>query len=232
MVTIGIIGAMEEEVAILKSKVEIISVKEIVGVEFFMGKMSGKNVVIVRSGIGKVNAAICTQVLIDMYGVDYIINIGVAGAISKELNIGDVVISDDLVQHDFDLVGAGYEVGIIPRIKDSYFKADDELIHLAKQACQTTLQENACFVGRIATGDVFVSNMEQKQIISKRFKAYCVEMEGAAIAHTATLNRVPFVVIRSISDKADENANNSFDEFVEKSAKNASKVVENIIENL
>jgi len=232
MITVGIIGAMDEEIEQLKSKMDIISAKMIVDTEFFMGKMANKNVVIVRSGIGKVNAAICTQVLIDLYGVDYVINTGVAGAISPDLNIGDIVISRDLVHHDFDVTNFGYPLGTIPRMSDSFFKADHALIKLAQSACESVLQDESCFIGRIATADSFVSDSEQKRRISEHFDALCVEMEGAAIAQVAMLNKVVFVVIRSISDKADEQADTTFDEFVKVAAKNASSVVENIIINL
>lgn len=232
MKTIGIIGAMDEEIDILKSKIEIISAKNIVGVDFYMGKMYGNNIVIVRSGIGKVNAAICTQVLIDMYGVDYIINTGVAGSIFKELEIGDVVVSDDLLYHDFDTTAVGEALGVIPRMSCSFFKADEELIRIAREAGKIVLTTNKMHVNRIVSGDQFVASSDAKHNIWNNFKAYCVEMEGAAIAHTCFLNKIPFVVIRSISDKADSKANISYDTFVKSAAKKSSDIVEEMIKLL
>lgn len=228
MKNIGIIGAMSEEIILIKNKIDIISSKEIIGLEFHMGKMHGNSVVLVSSGIGKVNAAICTQTLIDMYGVDYIINVGVAGALSPELNIGDIVISSDVVHHDMDCVGFGYEPGIIPRLKTSFFAADAELLSMAQEACEAVAGQKT-FVARIASGDQFVSDSLVKSRIWSTFKAYCVEMEGAAIAQTAWLNKIPFVIIRAISDKANEEATVSFDKFVEIAARNSSDVVEEII---
>lgn len=232
MKIIGIIGAMEEEIASLKSKMELVTAKNIVGIDFYMGKMNGKSVVLVRSGIGKVNAAICTQVLIDLYAVDYIINVGVAGAISKELSIGDVVISKDVVHHDMDCTNFGYEQGIIPRMTESFFTADELLIKIAKECGEEALPNKAIHVNRIASGDKFVSSNEDKQKIWSAFKAFCVEMEGAAIAQTCFLNKIPFIVIRAISDKADDSAGVSFDKFVLEAAKTSSELVEKMIAKL
>lgn len=232
MKIIGIIGAMEEEIASLKSKMELVTAKNIVGIDFYMGKMNGKSVVLVRSGIGKVNAAICTQVLIDLYAVDYIINVGVAGAISKELSIGDVVISKDVVHHDMDCTSFGYEQGIIPRMTESFFTADELLIKIARECGEEALPNKAIHVNRIASGDKFVSSNEDKQKIWSAFKAFCVEMEGAAIAQTCFLNKIPFIVIRAISDKADDSAGVSFDKFVLEAAKTSSELVEKMIAKL
>ena len=228
MKNIGIIGAMSEEIALLKEKADIISSKEMVGLKFHIGKMHGKSVVLVCSGIGKVNAAVCTQALIDMYGVDYLINVGVAGALARELNIGDIVISTDVVQHDMDCVGFGYEPGIIPRLGCSFFEADSELLRIAKEACEAVTDKKA-YLARIASGDRFVSDSATKSRIWNTFKAYCVEMEGAAVAQTAWLNKIPFVIIRAISDKANEEATMAFDKFVEIAAKNSSSVVEEMV---
>ena len=228
MKNIGIIGAMNEEIVLLKEKADIISSKEIVGLEFHMGKMHGNSVVLVCSGIGKVNAAVCTQLLIDMYGVDYVINVGVAGALVKELNIGDIVISSDVVQHDMDCCGFGYEPGIIPRLGCSFFVADPELVRMAREACESVTKKKA-IVARIASGDQFISDSAAKSRIRNTFKACCVEMEGAAIAQTSWLNKIPFVIIRAISDKANEEATVAFDKFVKIAAKNSSDAVEEIV---
>lgn len=230
MKTIGIIGAMDEEIIYIKEKMDIITAKNVIGLDFFVGRMFGKNVVIVRSGIGKVNAAICTQVLIDHFAVDYVVNVGVAGAVYKKLNIGDIVISSDAVQHDIDTTVFGDAIGVIPRMSESYFKADEELIKIARKAGSELSSNAGIFVGRIASGDQFISNVEEKARIWDTVGGYCAEMEGAAIAHTCYLNKIPFVVIRSISDNADNKATISYEQFVPVAAKNSGELVEKILE--
>ena len=222
MKTIGIIGAMDEEIAFIKSISEIISAKNILGLDFFVGKYGSNSVVIVKSGIGKVNAAACTQVLIDHFAVDCVINVGVAGAIYKELKIGDVVISTDTVQHDMDVSALGDPIGTIPRLEESFFKADEELIALAEEVGEY-LEGHNVYKGRIASGDQFIWN---------NFKAYCAEMEGAAIAHVCYLNRIPFVVIRSISDNADGEAEMSYNEFTKVAAQNSSVILEEMLKRI
>jgi len=228
--TIGVIGAMEEEIITLKEQIDIISAKNIIGVDFYIGKMLGNNVVLVRSGIGKVNAAICTQILIDLYAVDYIINVGVAGAVDKNLKIGDIVICEDAVYHDFDTTVFGDLIGIIPRMNESFFKADDVLVKIALEAANK--QNKNAVVGRIASGDQFVSNSDVKNKIWNNFKALCVEMEGAAIAHTCYLNKIPFSIIRSISDNAEEQDTFNYKQFFKESAIVAAAIVKNMIEIL
>lgn len=227
MKTIGIIGAMEEEIESIKPHIDIISTKNIVGLDFYMGKMGGNNVVLVRSGIGKVNASVCSQVLIDLYAVDYIINVGVAGAINKELKIGDIVIATDTMHHDMDTTYFGDELGVIPRMSQSSFKADDELIDIALQASKETT-ENNIYTGRIVSGDQFLCDVEKKNKIWSHFKAYCVDMESAAIGQTCYLNKIPFTIIRSISDNSDEN--NEYENFFKDSAIKASNILKNMIE--
>ncbi len=231
MKSIGIIGAMDEEISSLKSKIDVVSVKNIVGVDFYMGKMHGKNVVAVRSGIGKVNAAICAQVLIDLYAVDYIVNIGVAGAISPELEIGDIVISNELSYHDFDTTSFGDAPGVIPRMSTSLFNSDEALISLAKKAAET-MSDSKTYVNKICSGDKFVAKKEDKSKIWSDFKAYAVEMEGAAIAHTCFLNKIPFVVIRSISDKADDKADSVYSNNLDITAKKSAEIVEEMVKNI
>jgi len=232
MKTVGIIGAMEAEVSLLKSRLDIISAKQIAGIDFYMGKLSGKNVVVSRCRIGKVNAAICAQILIDMYGVDCVINTGVAGAISHDLDIGDIVISSDLVHHDFDTSGVGDVKYVNPSMDESFFKADERLQAVAEKACATALGYQRAYVGRIATGDQFVMEDEIKTRLYDDLGAMCVEMEGAAIAQTCYLNNVPFVVIRSISDKADNSAQMSFEMFVDEAANNSAMVVEGMLNGI
>ncbi len=231
MKTIGIIGAMDEEISFIREISEIISAKNILGLDFFLGKYASNSVVIVKSGIGKVNAAACTQVLIDHFAVDCVINVGVAGAVFNELKIGDVVVSTDTVQHDIDVSALGDPVGTIPRMEESFFKADEELIQLVVKAGEG-IQTHNIFKGRIASGDKFISSQEQKNFIWNTFKAYCAEMEGAAIAHVCYLNRIPFVIIRSISDNADGEAGISYEEFKGTAVKNSSVILEELLKNI
>jgi len=231
MKTIGIIGAMDEEVAFIKEISDIVSAKNILGLDFFIGKYGSNSVVIVKSGIGKVNAAACTQVLIDHFAVDCVINIGVAGAVYNEINVGDVVVSTDAVEHDMDCSVFGDPIGTIPRMDESFFKADEELIEAAVNAGEA-LENQKVFKGRVASGDQFISSVEKKNFLWSNFKAYCAEMEGAAIAHVSYLNKIPFVIIRSISDKADGSADVSFDEFKEVAAKNSSIILEGLLKTI
>ncbi|MEG0014044.1 MAG: 5'-methylthioadenosine/adenosylhomocysteine nucleosidase [Cellulosilyticaceae bacterium] len=217
MNTVGIIGAMEEEVISIKRQMKVENTLIIAGMEFCEGILKEKKVVVVRCGIGKVNSAVCTQILIDKFDVNCIINTGVAGGLYPDINIGDIVISSDTVQHDID---------------KSFFEADAKLIELGKAAAESLIGNQKVYIGRIASGDQFISSMRVKEDIYTTFTAYCAEMEGAAIAHTCYLNQIPFVVIRSISDKADQSAEVNFDEFVHLAAKNASKMIEAIIEKI
>ncbi|MGL4345253.1 MAG: 5'-methylthioadenosine/adenosylhomocysteine nucleosidase [Cellulosilyticaceae bacterium] len=230
MKTIGIIGAMEEEVIALRRKMQVQNTHQIATMEFYEGVMGQVKVILVRCGIGKVNAAICTQILIDRFDTNYIINTGVAGGLHPDVNIGDIVISSDTVQHDMDTTAFGDAKGVIPRMDCSFFAADEMLVKAAQTAAEALKGEQNIFVGRIASGDQFVSSMKVKEDIYSTFTAYCAEMEGAAIAHACYLNHVPFVVIRAISDKADHSAEVNFDEFVNLAARNASRMIEGIIE--
>jgi adenosylhomocysteine nucleosidase len=211
---------------------EVISAKEVLGVDFYICKISGKNVIVARSRVGKVNAAICAQVLVDLFGVDYVINTGVAGALSSDLGIGDIVISRDLVHHDFDVTALGDPPGVNSSLPESFFKADDGLIGLAESACHAVIGTQRTFVGRIASGDVFIADANAKNRVERLFKALCVEMEGAAVAQTCFLNQLPFVVIRSISDNADGGAYSSFERFARDAANNSCAVVERMLEGL
>lgn len=210
---LGIIGAMMEEVAQLKEIMDAAEVISIAGMDFYKGKISGKDVVVVRSGISKVNAAVCTQILIDRFGVDAIVNTGIAGSLKAEINIGDIVLSTDAVQHDVDATIFGYRPGQIPQMDTFAFPADERLIQLAKECCQRVNQDIGVHTGRVMTGDQFISDKEKKRWIAETFAGYCTEMEGAAIAQTAYLNRVPFLIVRSISDKADDSAQMDYAEF-------------------
>ena len=231
MKTIGIIGAMDEEIALMREASEVVAAKNILGMDFYISKYSGKNIVIVKSGIGKVNAAVCAQVLIDHFAVDCIINVGVAGAVNKNLKIGDIVISTDTVEHDMDASELGDPVGTIPRMDKSFFEADKELIEIAKRAAKN-LDGCNVYTGRIASGDQFISNSQQKQRLNDLFGAYCAEMEGAAIGHTCYLNKLPFLIIRSISDNADGEAGVSFTEFAKTAAVKSGKMLQYLLKEI
>ena len=185
--TIGIIGAMEEEVTLLKESMNVVTTRNVIGCDFFVGSVEGSshNIVLVRSGIGKVNAALCAQVLIDIFAVDSVINVGVAGAIDRTLKVGDIVISSDAIQHDFDTSALGDEPGYISRMDTSIFAADINLIDAATDAVEELgLVPN---IGRIASGDQFIADLDSKHRIQTLFNPLCCEMEGAAIAQTLLL---------------------------------------------
>lgn len=203
---IGIIGAMEEEVSKLKDMMTGVQVQEAAGMSFVQGKLEGKEIVVVRSGIGKVNAALCSQILVNLYGVSAIINTGIAGSLKAQINIGDIVLSSDALQHDVDATAFGYAPGQIPRVDTFSFTADEELIKLAEKCCREVNPEIGTWVGRVVSGDQFISDKEKKNWIHSTFDGYCTEMEGAAIAQAAYLNKIPYLVIRAISDKADDSA--------------------------
>ena len=165
MRTIGIIGAMEEEISFLREKMDIVTTKSVVGLTYYVGRYEGNNVVLVKSGIGKVNAAVCTQAMIDHFGVDYIINTGVAGGLSPELHVGDILISVDAVQHDMDTSAFGDPIGVIPRMAESYFKADEALVELAQEAAKTCGLDCRIITGRVASGDQFFATKEARDKI-------------------------------------------------------------------
>ena len=203
---IGIIGAMDIEVDALKEQMTGVTRVNKASMEFYQGKLNGKDVVVVRSGIGKVNAAVCTQILADVFEAEAVINTGIAGSLRNEINIGDIVVSTDALQHDMDAVKFGYPKGQIPGMKVFSFVANAALRETAVRVCQKVNPDIQVFEGRVVSGDQFVAGAEKKNEIIKEFAGYCTEMEGAAIAQTAYLNGIPFVVVRAISDKADNSA--------------------------
>ena len=210
---IGIIGAMDEEVAKIKEQMENVTVFTKASMDFYEGTIVGKKVVVVRSGIGKVNAAMCTQILADRYEVDAIINTGIAGSLNADINIGDIVLSTDTLEHDMDAVAFGYPLGQIPRMDTLSFTADEKLRSVAKKVCEQVNPEISVFEGRIVSGDQFISDKAKKEWLVEQFDGYCTEMEGAAIAHAAYLNGIPFLIIRAISDKADDSASVDYPTF-------------------
>jgi adenosylhomocysteine nucleosidase len=213
---IGIIGAMDIEVALLKNEIKEVQKTAIAGLEFYSGTIAAQRIVLVKSGIGKVNAALCAQLLIREFGVTHIINTGIAGAISPELRPLDIVLSTDAVYYDVDVSGFGYPVTVIPGM-ESVFRADVALIDAAEKACKNVALSAKFVRGRIATGDAFIASAAKKARIREICDPVCVEMEGAAIAHTCTLNATPFIIIRCISDMADDSGTTD-SEFNEKTA--------------
>lgn len=229
MKKIGIIGAMELEVEALKEKMEITRREEKASMEFLEGSLNGTEAVIVRSGVGKVNAALCTQILCDVFGVTHIINTGVAGSLKNEINIGDIVVSTDALYHDVDARVFGYTLGEVPQLGRLAFEAEEGLLSLAVECCKEVNPDISVYRGRIVSGDQFISDKEVKNNIISNFDGYCVEMEGAAIAHAAYLNQVPFVIIRAISDKADDSAEMDYPTFERAAAAHSAALVEHML---
>ena len=213
---IGIIGAMDEEVSKIKEAMTDVEIQKKAGMDFYRGKLHGKDAVVVRCGIGKVNAALCAQILADFYQVKYLINTGIAGSLNAQIDIGDIVLSSDALQHDMDAAGFGYQAGVIPRMPVSVFEADPQLIAQAKEACEKVNPDIQVFIGRVVSGDQFISDKEKKKWLVETFQGYCTEMEGAAIAQAAYLNGIPFLIVRAISDKADDSANMDYTAFEKK----------------
>ena len=229
---IGIIGAMEDEVAQLKKNMEIEETTEVASLSFCRGKLSGKEVVVVRSGIGKINAAICTQILVDQFHVDVIINTGIAGSLDAEIDIGDIVISTDAVEHDMDASIFGDPIGQIPQMDTFSFPADESLVKLAKEVNEKANPDVHTWIGRVVSGDQFVSSGEKKEQLIRVFDAKCTEMEGAAIAHAAYLNKISCVIIRAISDKADNSAVVDYPAFEAAAIRHSVRLIEALVSEI
>ncbi len=212
MVKLGIIGAMEVEVEALVSKLENKVQHRRSWITCYTGTLEGLEVVIVQCGVGKVNAAMCAQTLIDRFGVTHLVNTGIAGSLNAQLDIGDLVVSQDAMYHDFDCVHFGYEMGRVPGLDVVAFPADQHMIRLALEAAQL-VHPGHVRTGRIATGDLFVAEKAAKQTVTQKTGALCTEMEGAAIAQTAYRNGIPFVILRAISDKADDSVQMDYPSF-------------------
>ena len=229
MKRIGIIGAMDLEVEHLKSEMQISRIVDKAGMEFYTGTLKGVDVVIVRSGIGKVNAGLCAQILADVFQVTHIINTGVAGSLNAKLDIGDILISKDALYHDMDVRIFGYQLGEVPQMGCREFKADKAMIEAAVSSCKEVNPDIHVEVGRILSGDQFISDKAKKETLIADFQGDCTEMEGAAIAHSAYLNKIPFVIIRAISDKADDSAEMDYPTFEREAARHSAKLVEHMI---
>lgn len=228
---LGIIGAMAVEVETLKEKMENVSVATHARSEYFEGTLEGVDAVVVQCGVGKVNAALCAQILISQYGVTHLVNTGIAGSLCAQLDIGDLVVSEDAMYHDFEVTAFGYEMGKVPGMDVVAFPADKDLMEKAIAAAES-VNPGHTKVGRIATGDQFVCRQEQKDRIIEITAALCTEMEGAAIAHTAYRNGVPFVIIRAISDKADHSAEMDYPTFEAIAARRCAQVTMDLASKL
>ena len=225
MKKLGIIGAMESEIALLKERMSEPKETQRAGMTFCEGLLEGTPAVVSLCGVGKVNAAMCVQVLCDVFEVTHIVNTGVAGSLCAELDIGDLVIGQEAMYHDFTChdLNPNYLVGQVPGLPVRIFPADKAMVDSAFEAA-TSIHSGHVKIGRIASGDQFVCQKEMKKKIIDDTGAFCTEMEGAAIAHTAWRNGVPFVIIRAISDKADDSAQMDYPTFEAIAAKHCAAV--------
>lgn len=222
---IGIIGAMDQEVAKLKEMMQEVKITKKASMEFYEGKLNGAQAVVVQAGVGKVNAACCTQTLIDTFPVSCVINTGIAGSLRAEINIGDIVLATDALEHDMEATVFGYGPGQIPGMDTLSFPADEHLRQVAKESCEKVNPDISVYEGRVVTGDQFISSKEKKQWLTDTFQGYCTEMEGGAIAHAAYLNHVPFLIVRAISDKADDSAQVDYPTFEKKAIEHSVRLM-------
>lgn len=228
---LGIIGALDQEIDQLLLLMEKYQSEERAGIVFHVGCLHSRNVVICKSGVGKVNAAICAQILVDHYAVDSIWFTGVAGAVDPRLDIGDIVISKECMQHDMDASALGFSRGTIPYEERSLFEADSDLVQMATDA-GADLHPVRVFVGRILSGDQFIADTETVTALYRDFNGMCTEMEGAAVAQVCYKNHIPFIIIRSMSDRADGSANVNFNEFTQLAATQSCKIIASMIQKL
>lgn len=221
---IGIIVAEPEEMEAIKELMYDLEEIYIHNLNIYKGKISNENYILVRSGVGKVNAARTTQILIDKFNIKYIVNLGSAGALNDTLNIGDIVLGQKLVQHDVDLTAFGREKGYIPET-GKYFESNHNLLDKFKKV---KIEKQKVLSGIIASGDIFCNDVHRKENIKKDFSADCVEMEGAAVAQVCTLNNIPFIVFRSISDIPNGKNELEFNEYLKLASKNCAKIISQI----
>jgi len=225
---IGVIGPTEKEIMPFISKISNSKISEYAMLKFYSGVYEGIEVVSVLCGVCKVNAAIATQILIDKFEVTHIVLTGVAGALNRNLGIGDIVISSEVCYHD---VARGILTEYHPWMEDIYIKADTGLMKLCKDVAKSILNPIQWHIGRIITGEAFITHNERENLIEK-FDPLCVDMESASVAHTCYVNNIPFIIIRSMSDNADENGSEAFESNMEMAALNSIKLVEGLLENL
>ncbi len=233
MKLLGIIGAMEEEVADLKARMTGVEITEKARMTFMKGELCGHPVVVVRSGVCKVNSAICTQILADTFHVDAVINTGIAGSLNADINIGDIVVSTEAMYHDVEATVWGYAPGEVPQMGGVVsFPADEELQRVAIAACKKVNPEIGVHSGRVLSGDQFISSTEVKAGLREKFHGECCEMEGAGIAQAAYLNHLPYVILRAISDKADNSAVMDYSEFEKQAILHCVNLVTEMVQNL
>ncbi|MDT3425677.1 adenosylhomocysteine nucleosidase [Paenibacillus forsythiae] len=223
----GIIGAMDEEIKLLLEQMEHSEAVVRAGITYYKGSIGGNSIVVSKSGVGKVNAAVTTQIMIDSFGAHKILFTGVAGALHPELEVGDIVISSECMQHDVDVTPLGYARGVIPYQDTSVFPADPELVQFAEQACRNLGVRYV--TGRVLSGDQFIASQESVAVLREQLDGACAEMEGAALAQVCHMNGIPFVVIRSMSDKADGSADVSYAEFTETASRQSHQILSVIL---
>ncbi|UOQ45971.1 5'-methylthioadenosine/adenosylhomocysteine nucleosidase [Halobacillus salinarum] len=228
---IGILGALEQEISYFLARMDIWRKQEIAKHNFYYGELENERIVLCQTGVGKVNAASISQILIDLYKVKAIIFTGTAGALDPDLNIGDIIVSTDVIQFDVDFSPIGFPLGMIPYLKRSAYVANPHLVKLALNTA-TKFPEQKVVKGRILTGDQFVTTNRVAEEIRKTFKGVSVEAEGAAVGQVCYLNNIPFVIIRAISDRANMKAPSDFTTIAEEVAKPAQMVVVSIIKRL
>ncbi|MDO4264964.1 MAG: 5'-methylthioadenosine/adenosylhomocysteine nucleosidase [Eubacteriales bacterium] len=226
---LAFIGAMEDEVAGIRAALSDTEAKEYAGRTVIEGTYQGARAVIVQAGIGKVNAALCTQMIIDRYAPSAIINTGIAGSLNSSIAIGDLVLSTDAVEHDVDATTFGDPAGQVPNMDVFSFTADEGLRALAKEAAAAVLPDVGCHEGRVLTGDQFISSQEKKDWLVNTFAGDCCEMEGGAIAQVCHVNKVPFLIIRAISDSADNSAHMDYPAFEQMAIANSVKLALELI---
>ena len=231
MKKLGIIGAMQLEVETLLGVLENCKTENRGGCTFYAGRLEGLDVVIVQCGVGKVNAAMCTQVLCDLFNVTHIVNTGIAGSLCADLDIGDLVVSRDAMYHDVDAVHFGYPYGKVPGMDTTEFPADETMMGYAYAAAEA-VNPGHTKIGRVASGDQFVAVKELKEKIISVTGGLCTEMEGAAIAQTAYRNQIPFVILRAISDKADDSAEMDYPTFERIAAHRCAEVTRSLARQL
>ena len=231
MAKLGIIGAMRIEVETLVEKMENVRESTRAWSTYYEGTLEGQDVVVVQCGVGKVNAAMCAQILCDLYGVTHLVNTGIAGSLCAELDIGDLVVSQDAMYHDFDCNAFGYPIGKVPGMDVIQFPADETMIRYAMAAAEA-VNPGHTKIGRVASGDQFVASKELKNRIIEVTQALCTEMEGASIAQTAYRNGIPFVILRAISDKADDSAEMDYPTFETIAAHRCASVVMDLAKQL
>lgn len=229
--TLGIIGAEQQEIDLLLEILELEKTIAKGGLTFYCGTIYEYPVAIVKAGVGKVNAAACTQMLIDLFNAQMIINTGSAGSLDARINIGDIVVSTQVIQHDLDVTQLGYEPGMIPDT-GKVFTADSMLHELAVTCSKEANPQVTVYEGLILTGDQFISGQEKKKWLIDTFNGLCAEMEGGAVAHVASLNEIPFLIIRSISDKADGSATMDYPQFSRMASNNSARLVKTMIKKL